>query len=228
MQTYQLAISDPNALLQASALLLAGEVIAAPTDTVYGVMCRFDSSDAIERLYIAKARPPQKAIPVLIGERAQMAMLTPMPISAIAIELMDAFWPGALTLILPALPHLPANLTAGQNTVAIRMPDHDWLRSLIRKSGPLAATSANLSGRPEAYTAAEVLAQLEGRIPLLLVDEHESERSLAPSTIVDLSSASQPGGTVTIVREGPLGEAVRERLKVWHMRASAESYADRN
>jgi L-threonylcarbamoyladenylate synthase len=211
MQTHLLSVADAQAQARALALLDAGEVIAAPTDTVYGVMCRFDSTAAIERLYVAKDRPPQKAIPVLISGQDQLALLVCLPLPPLAVDLAHEFWPGALTLILPALDTLPANLTAGQPTVAVRMPDHGWLRALIRHSGPLAATSANRSGSVEAHTAAEVLAQLDGRIPLVVADDEPARpRALAASTIVDL--AGPPEATPAIVREGPLGAAVRRHL----------------
>ena len=107
--------------------------------------------------------------------------------------------------MLPAQPHLPDVLTAGQPTVAVRMPNHPELRALLRKTGPLAATSANRSGGPDTHTAQDVLAQLDGRIPLILSDDDNPPARSKPSTIVDLTSRAGP----QILREGPLGEAVR-------------------
>jgi L-threonylcarbamoyladenylate synthase len=205
-----LSLYDEAALDQALALLAADGVIAAPTDTVYGVMCRFDRPAAIEQLYEAKARPPQKAIPVLIADPAQLARLTSLPLSPLAQALTERFWPGALTLVLPALPHLPAILTAGQSTIGVRLPDHAGLRALIARSGPLAATSANLSGGPETHTAAEVAAQLDGRIPLILADvdaEAAAKTSQPPaSTVVDLTQLDD--GLPRILRAGALADAV--------------------
>jgi L-threonylcarbamoyladenylate synthase len=218
METRILALTDPAALDLACALLAGEQVVAAPTDTVYGVFARPDSPLALERIYIAKARPPEKAIPVLISNDDQLAVLVRSPLPTIAIALMRRFWPGALTLILPALPHLPAILTAGQPTVAVRMPDHDGLRQLLRRTGPLAATSANLSGDAETHTADEVAAQLGGRIPLILAGAPRPPGPPSPaSTIVDCS-----GPTPTIVREGALAPAVRRLL------AEAASHADRD
>ena len=203
-----LALADPAALDLACALLADEQVIAAPTDTVYGVFARPASAVAIERLYLAKARPPDKAIPVLISDDAQLGALVRSPLPAAAIALMQQFWPGALTLILPALPHLPANLTAGQPTLAVRMPAHDGLRRLLRRTGPLAATSANRSGGDETHTAAEVAAQLDGRIPLILADDPPPTADRGPaSTIVDCS-----GPVPTVLRAGPLDAAVRRLL----------------
>jgi L-threonylcarbamoyladenylate synthase len=172
-------------------------------------MARFDDPAAIVRLYEAKDRPPRKPIPVLIGELEQLAQVAPLPLSSLAERLSRRFWPGPLTLVLPALPTLPSILTASQPTVGVRMPDHDALRALIRQTGPLAATSANRSGAVEARTAAEVLAQLEGRIPLILADEEDDRSSpdTLPSTVVDVTTLSN--GEPTILREGPLGSTVR-------------------
>jgi L-threonylcarbamoyladenylate synthase len=190
MHTEIRPLADPQAQATALALLADGQVIAAPTDTVYGVMCRYDSPEAIARVYAVKARPPDKAIPVLIGERGQLDALAVQPLPALAPPLIDRFWPGALTLVLPALPHLPAILTAGQPSLAVRMPDHLGLCALIRRSGPLAATSANLSGAPETHSADEVAAQLDGRLPLILSAPLQTEQPA--STIVDLTAAQGP------------------------------------
>ncbi len=207
------SIARPAAREKALAFLRDHQVIAAPTDTVYGVMCRYDSAQAIDRLYAAKDRPPQKAIPVLIGDLEQLRLLVPDPLSPAAELLIHRFWPGPLTIVFPALAHLPANLTAGQATVAVRMPDHAMLRTLIRDGGPVAATSANLSGQPEAHTAREVLEQLNGRIALVLEDEPQSEiirREALPSTIIDITQPARDD--LPILREGPLGTAVRKAL----------------
>ncbi|CAN5553446.1 hypothetical protein BH10CHL1_BH10CHL1_24120 [soil metagenome] len=209
MKTKILPIQDPNASATALALLTAQQIIAAPTDTVYGLMCRYDSAAAIELLYEAKQRPPQKAIPVLIGDQTQLTLVTPSPISSLAQSLMARFWPGPLTLVLPALASLPTILTAGQPTVAVRMPDHTALRQLITLAGPLAATSANISGGPDSATVAQVLAQLDGHIPLVLADD-ESERTALPSTIVDLTD-SPP----RLLRPGPIADAVRALLQTF-------------
>jgi L-threonylcarbamoyladenylate synthase len=215
MQTQVLSIDQPTAQATALAMLRAEQIIAAPTDTVYGLMARFDSAVAIEKLYEAKDRPPERAIPVLIGDLAQLEQLTPIPISPVAQTLIEQFWPGPLTLVLPALTTLLPVLTAGQPTVAVRMPAHAALRTLIQQAGPLAATSANRSGAPDTITATEVLAQLDGRIPLLLAggaSEKDAPRPAQPSTIVDL--AQLDNGGPRILRPGPIAAAVRECLQL--------------
>ena len=207
--TQVLSIHDARGLAEAARLLATGQVIAAPTDTVYGVMCRYDSPEAIERLYVAKGRPTHKAIPILIGDVNALAEITAVPQPAMARQLMARFWPGPLTIVLPAHPTLPAILTAGQPTVAVRMPGHDELRRLLRAAGPLAATSANRSGGPDTGTAAEVLAQLAGAIPLILADDEAADlrKTRIPSTLVDLT-VTPPA----ILRAGPIEAAVRQAL----------------
>lgn len=203
--TEVLPANKRQALSDAVTLIRYGQVIAVPTDTVYGLVCRYNSSQAIEELYRVKDRPPEKALPVLIGDESQLAQVIAGPLPALAQELIAAFWPGPLTLILPALPHLPPILTAGGSTVGVRIPNQPFLRDLARQAGPLASSSANRSGGPECSTAAAVLAQLDGRIPLL-VDGGPTPHGQA-STVLDLSSA-----TPRILREGPLGEVIRGLL----------------
>lgn len=214
MKTRLLAIEQPSTLAIALQHLNADDAIVAPTDTVYGVMCRFDRAQAIDKLYEIKGRPPQKAIPVLVGDPTHLTQITPMPVSPIAQALADQFWPGPLTIVLPALPTLPAVLTAHQPTVGVRLPAHSWLRSLMRQSGPLAATSANLSGQPEAHTAAEILAQLGGRVGLVLTDlalEEQDHIQTLPSTVVAITTdevAQSP--TIRILRSGPIARRVQQ------------------
>lgn len=195
MKTTQVPINSLHALDHAKTLINQEHVIASPTDTVYGLMCRYDSTTAISRLYEAKGRPPQKAIPVLLGNREQLTNIVRFPVGSRATLLMEKFWPGPLTLILDAHADLPTILTAGQSTVAVRIPQHKSLRDLLDNIGPLAVTSANLSGAAETHTAAEVAAQLGGRIPLILqnelnnqeIEDENQVRGIA-STIVDLST----------------------------------------
>jgi L-threonylcarbamoyladenylate synthase len=202
--TRVLPLDDPAAQKEALSLLAQEQIFAAPTDTVYGIFCRPDSPTAISRIYQAKARPPEKAIPILIGAAAQLEQVACPPWSPVAQRLMASFWPGALTLVLPAQPHLPPILTAGQPTVAVRMPAHAALAALLRQTGPLAATSANRSGGPDTHSATEVLAQLDGHIPLILYDDAAGLPQSLPSTLVDVTAADGP----RILRMGQLGEAV--------------------
>ena len=203
--TRVMPLADEEARQIALNLLAQEEVFAAPTDTVYGIFARPDSPTAIARIYLAKARPPDKAIPILIGDMADLDQVARPPWSPLAAPLMERFWPGALTVVLPAQPHLPAILTAGLSTVAVRMPAHAALAALLRQTGPLAATSANRSGGPDTHTVAEVLAQLDQHLPLILGDNDHNDDSEPPpqslsSTVVDLTDPAGP----RILRQGQL------------------------
>jgi L-threonylcarbamoyladenylate synthase len=168
LATKVLSAADPAALARAVAVLRRGGLVCHPTDTVYGVSAGAGLPAAVERLYIVKERPRAKAIPLLLGDATDIERVA-RDIPAVAYRLMERFWPGALTIVLPAQPHVPAIVTAGSGTVALRLPDHAVPRALARALGaPLAATSANLSGRPSPRTAAEVLADLGGRVEIIL------------------------------------------------------------
>ena len=205
MKTLVISADRPGALAQAVAVLRRGGLVAFPTDTVYGVGAHALLPNAVARLYTAKVRPEGKAIPLLLGEATDMERVS-RDLSPLAQRLMDAFWPGALTLVVPRSSWLPDIVTAGGPTVAVRLPDHPLPRALARAVGvPLAATSANLSGQAEATTAVEVLAQLDGRIELLL-DGGACAGGVA-STVLDLTV--QPPA---ILRHGALDLALLQRL----------------
>jgi len=211
MQTEILKIGQQETTNRVCELLADHQVIAAPTDTVYGLFTRFDSPTAIERIYLAKQRPADKAIPVLISKFEQLCQLATMPLPDITHRLIEKFWPGPLTLILNAVETLPTILTANQPTIAVRMPNHAALCELLDVAGPLAATSANISDGPETHSAIEVMAQLSGRIPLILEDpiSHDQPTSQLASTIVDLSKAN----ISKIVRTGPIADRVQKVLE---------------
>ena len=205
MRTAILSFSATAACDTALGLLRADGVIVAPTDTVYGIMCQFDSPHAVQQLYRIKQRPQHKAIAILIGDRAQLSLVVQMPIPAIAESLAARFWPGPLTLIMPGRAELPHALTTGGATVGVRMPAHASLCELMRRSGPLAATSANRSGGAETHSAQQALAQLGGLVPLILSDDDTERRphQSPASTVVDLS-----GPKPSIIRAGPIADDV--------------------
>jgi L-threonylcarbamoyladenylate synthase len=179
------SIQESDTLAHALALLRAGEPIAFPTDTVYGVGAAVRDA-AVLRLYAVKRRPRTQAIPLLIADTADLALVA-AEVPSMALRL-ARLWPGALTLVLPAAPGLPPELLAGGATVAVRLPDHTWLRALIRAlGGPLAATSANLHGGRDPQTAQDVAAQLGGE--LALIAEGGPTPGPVPSTIVDCTGA---------------------------------------
>ena len=204
MSTRVISTTHADALTLAAALLDAQNVIAAPTDTVYGLVCQYDNVAAIDALYEAKGRPPEKALPILLAGEDQLDQVV-AEVSALARGLMATFWPGPLTLVLPGLPHLPARLTAGMTSVAVRVPDHPVLRALAQASGPLASSSANRSGGPDTASAQAVLAQLDGSVPLIL--DGGAAPGGIPSTVLDLTKTDP-----IILREGPIGDRVRAFL----------------
>lgn len=193
-----LPVTDPGALERAREIIQRGGLIAFPTDTVYGIGASAFDQDAIEAIYLVKERSHLKAIPILIGDPGEIGRLA-ASIPPSAERLIHHFWPGALTLVLPIHPDLPPNLSEGE-TIGIRVPDHLPARELLRATGPLAATSANLSGQPSALTAQEVQHSLAGRLDLIL-DGGPAPGGLA-STVLDLT-ADPP----RILREGPVSAA---------------------
>ncbi|HMR48273.1 MAG TPA: L-threonylcarbamoyladenylate synthase [Arachnia sp.] len=203
-KTYSLA-DDAEAGLDAAAAAVAnGRCIVLPTDTVYGIGADAFSADAIQALLDAKRRGGDMPPPVLIAERLMMrAVVTSVPEGADLLA--KAFWPGALTLILKAQPTARLRLGETRGTVAIRVPDHDQARALLRRTGPLAVSSANVSGQPAAVTAGQAEEQLGDDVAIYL-DGGEALGGVA-STIVDFTRFEHG----EIVRLGALSlEQIRE------------------
>jgi L-threonylcarbamoyladenylate synthase len=173
----------PEARATAVELLRAGSIVAVPTDTVYGIAADLALPDAIERLFAAKQRPPEKAVAVLLADAEQAATLADLPPAARLLA--ERFWPGGLTLVLRVRPgtRLPDVLAAGTPTIGVRVPDHDCPRALARALGPLPTTSANLSGAPDARDATEVAATLGDAVALVL--DGGPTRGGPASTVVD-------------------------------------------
>jgi L-threonylcarbamoyladenylate synthase len=197
----------PEDLAQAIQVLRAAGLVAFPTDTVYGVGAHAWLPAAVEQLYVAKQRPRDKAIPLLISSVDALPQVA-IDVPQTAYSLARRFWPGALTLVLRRDPRVPDAVTSGQETVAVRVPDHRVTQALIAAlDAPLAATSANLSGHPAPDTAQGVLDQLDTRIDLIL-DGGTCPGGVA-STIVDLT-ISPP----TILRAGGLSpEEISELIR---------------
>jgi L-threonylcarbamoyladenylate synthase len=196
-------ILQPTQLDLAAQMLREQQLVAFPTDTVYGLgTLAFDGSTVL-KLYVAKERPPEKAIPILIADIADLVQVA-IDVPPIAYRLMETFWPGALTIVVPKQPHIPIEVSA-TNTVAVRMPDLDLARDLMRLTGPLAVTSANRSAGPNPRTAQEVLDQLEGRIDAI-VDGGATPGGV-PSTVVNCTQAMP-----VILREGAWADRVCEFL----------------
>jgi L-threonylcarbamoyladenylate synthase len=185
MKTEILAVHDPRGMPRALEILQSGGLVAFPTDTVYGLGALAFDGEAVKRIYAAKDRPVEKAIPVLIGDQEDLGKVC-SEIPKIALQLAACFWPGPLTMVVPKCPELPEAVSAGP-TIGVRIPDHQAARSFLRLSGPMAVTSANLSGRQSPSTAQEVLDQLGGRIALIL-DGGKTPGGV-PSTVVDCTGA---------------------------------------
>ena len=192
--------ADSTALNRASRALNQGQLVVIPTDTVYGVAARLDRPDAIARLYVAKGRPEDKAIPVLISSPDRLARLT-RDLPAGAAAFVARFWPGALTVALPRSAAVPDLVAAGGDTVGLRMPDHPFALALIAAcGGALAVTSANRSGEPSVRDAAAVAAALGAAIDLI-VDGGQTPGGVA-STVIALDAAGPH-----VLRDGPFDAA---------------------
>jgi L-threonylcarbamoyladenylate synthase len=187
---------DAGAIRQAAATLLGGGLVAFPTETVYGLGANALDAAAVQRIFAAKGRPASDPLIVHIAALEQLDGVAE-EVPALARTLAQAFWPGPLTLVLKRRPVIPANVSAGRDTVAVRMPDHAVPLALARAAGvPIAAPSANMFTRPSPTTAAHVLEDLDGRIDLLL-DGGPTPIGLE-STVLDLNGTQpellRPGG----------------------------------
>lgn len=189
--------ADTLGLDEAAALLRAGEPVAIPTETVYGLAAPAADGDAVARIYAAKGRPAFNPLIVHVADAGQAATL--VDANERARALMAAHWPGPLTLVLPLRPGAPVAslVTAGLPTLAVRAPNHRVARALIAAAGPLAAPSANASGRLSPTRAEHVLASLGGRIALIL-DDGPTSAGLE-STIVAVE-----GDMLRLLRSGAL------------------------
>lgn len=197
MKTEVVSSTSPHAIRRALEILQSGGLVAFPTDTVYGVGALAFDQRAIESIYAAKDRPVEKAIPVLISDKEDLAKVAD-DVPLVALRLIDRFWPGPLTVLVPKKATLPEAISA-TSTVGVRVPDHEVARGLLRLAGPMAVTSANISGQASPITARQVLAQLGGRIAMI-IDGGETPGGI-PSTLVDCI-----GTEIQILREGPISK----------------------
>jgi len=186
-------IIPASEIQQAIDLLSNGGIVAFPTDTVYGLGSLAFNQKAVESIYVAKNRPIEKAIPILIGDMSDLDKVS-YNAPGMVFRFASRFWPGPLTCVLPKKNSLPLAVSAIP-TVGIRIPNHEVALALLRSAGPMAVTSANISGEQSPTSAKEVYDQLVGRIPLIL-DGGKTPGGI-PSTIVDCTGL-QP----VILREG--------------------------
>lgn len=197
---------DADAIRQAAAVLRDGGLVAFPTETVYGLGANALDADAIAGIYRAKGRPANNPLIAHISTVAELARVA-VDIPERAQQLAAAFWPGALTLVLKRHPQVPGSVSQGRDTIAVRLPSHPVAHALIEAAGvPVVAPSANRFTRPSATTAQHVLADLDGRVDLIL-DGGPTPIGVE-STVVDLTVdppiVLRPGG-VTF-------EALREHM----------------
>ncbi len=193
---------------EAARLIQDGEVVAFPTETVYGLGANALSDAAVEKIFTAKGRPSDNPLIVHIGDLSQLEVVA-REVPATAKRLIEAFWPGPLTLILPRTDAVAGRVCAGLDTVGVRMPDHPLALALIREAGvPVAAPSANRSGRPSPTTAEHVLADLDGRIAGVL--DGGSTGVGVESTVLDVTVEPpmilRPGGVTYEQLQEVIGE----------------------
>lgn len=185
---------------QAKVAIGRGELVVIPTDTVYGIAADAFKPTAVAALLEAKGRGRTSPPPVLIAKQEVMSGLA-TDVPAEAVKLAEAFWPGALTLVLNAQPSLTWDLGENRGTVALRVPDHKIARALLEETGPLAVSSANLTGEPAAVTAAQAAEYFKDKVPVYL-DAGNSPKGEA-STILDFSRLNQ-GGDIICLRQGAI------------------------
>jgi L-threonylcarbamoyladenylate synthase len=184
----------------------AGECIVLPTDTVYGIGVDAFSAKAVQRLLDAKQRGRDMPPPVLIGEPTLIRALA-VDVPETAKDLVDKHWPGALTVICRIQPSLRVDLGETEGTIALRVPDHRLAREILRRTGPMAVSSANISGKPAALTCDEAIEQLADSVAVYLDGGQLQAAGGAPSTIVDFTR-DQDG---QVLRRGAISvETLRE------------------
>lgn len=202
----QVLLPDANAISLAAELFRNGQLVGFPTETVYGLGANAFNSEAVRSIFTAKGRPADNPLIVHIWNRAQLNDLC--EISLMNEKLMDAFWPGPLTLLFPRKQTVPDVVTAGLPTVAVRMPSHPVAFEMLKACNlPIAAPSANLSGKPSPTKASHVFKDMHGIIPLIL-DGGSCDVGLE-STVVDACHGQpiilRPGGITKEMLENVLG-----------------------
>lgn len=197
--------SDPQVVDYAVQALLAGELVAFPTDTVYGLGAAVSNEAAVRKMFAAKGRSPSKAVPLLIAEPQMAAHIAVVPAAANA--LIGAFWPGALTIVLPKQERFHSLALGTEKTVALRVPDHSLVRSIIWGLGePVTGTSANRAGGRSPVSAAEVAMGLGDMVAFVI--DGGPVRNRVESTVIDLT---QEGGPV-VLREGAVTREELQRI----------------
>lgn len=218
------AEKDRIQIKEAAQLLIENEVVAFPTETVYGLGANAKSEEAVRKIFAAKGRPSDNPLIIHIANQTQLHDLVD-DIPSVAEQLMDAFWPGPLTLVFRKKEGLSEIATAGLSTVAVRMPNHPVALALIEEANlPIAAPSANTSGKPSPTTAQHVAKDLTGKISGI-VDGGETGVGVE-STVVDITEGIpvilRPGGVTKEEMVEVVGE-VREDLALHNMEVIPKS-----
>ena len=213
MNTLCLSAADPNTPATAAAIIRRGGLVAIPTETVYGLGADGLNEEAVASIFAAKGRPQDNPLILHVAEPGEIEKFC-HSIPEAAYALAEKFWPGPLTMVLPARDIVPKRTTGGLSTVAVRCPDNDVTRAIIRLSGvPIAAPSANLSGKPSTTTAAHVLHDHDGKIDAIV--DGGPCRVGVESTIVDLTDEHprllRPGGITPEQLTQVLGELVIDK-----------------
>ena len=198
----------PNTIIKASDYLKNGQVVAIPTETVYGLAANAMDDEAVRKIFAAKGRPADNPLIVHIYDQSQITLLA-KNVKSTAKKLIDKFWPGPLTLVMQKKKAVSSVITAGLDTVAIRMPQHPVAYSILAECKlPLAAPSANISGKPSPTNAEQVYEDMNGKIPLI-VDGGSCEIGLE-STVVDVSvdppCILRPGAVTKEMLESVIGQ----------------------
>jgi len=205
---------SPHAIEWAAEQLAAGGVIGLPTDTVYGIAASLGHTDAIARIFAIKERPLDRPLPVLVSSTHALFQFAHIPHEAIR-ELLDQFWPGPLTLVVPGSRGLPAGVRGEDGTVAVRLPNHPLAIEIIEKAGgAVACTSANLSGEPPALTAQETASCLDGKLDLV-IDGGRAPGGVASTIVMPI------GNDLRILREG--GIAAETVQNTWRSILAGET-----
>lgn len=195
MKTEIMKSDHPVVLEHAVDILKHGGLVAFPTDTVYGLASIPFDELIVERLFAAKGRNSDRAIAILIGNLKDLKLIT-SGLGRIPQLLAEHYWPGPLTLVVPGNPSLP-DIISPDDTIGVRIPDHPFALALLKQIGPLAVTSANLSGRENTNTADEVMDQLNGRVHLI-IDGGRSQGGV-PSTVINCVDPE-----LVVLRSGPI------------------------
>ncbi|MCO5225311.1 MAG: L-threonylcarbamoyladenylate synthase [Thermomicrobiales bacterium] len=192
-----LSLEEGRALEEAIITLSRGGIVAFPTDTVYGIGASLEHPAALQRIYDLKGRLPDKPLPILIARAEVIDDLSP-DVDERLIDLAQRFWPGALTVVLPAADHLPAEVKAPDNTIGVRLPNHSIPLTIAEcLGGAVATTSANLSGQAAALSAAEIKESFGSKLDLVLDGGFSPQEN--PSTVIRVVD-----GEIVVLREGAI------------------------